>query len=53
MPGVGENNGELRPPFKKLRGRFLAAGIELNTPEVNAVQSGRYADGPQNDVLLV
>jgi hypothetical protein len=36
-----------------LSGRFLAAGIELNTPDVNAVQSGRPADNPQNDVLFV
>ena len=36
MPGAGENNGEFYLPYAKLRERFLAAGIELNTPDVNA-----------------
>jgi hypothetical protein len=35
-PGAGENNGEFYLPYAKLRARFLAAGIELNTPDVNA-----------------
>jgi hypothetical protein len=35
-PGAGENNGEFYLPYTKLRERFLAAGIELNTPDVNA-----------------
>ena len=35
-PGVGENNGEFYLPYAQLRERFLAAGIELNTPDVNA-----------------
>lgn len=34
-PGAGENNGEFYLPYVKLRERFLAAGIELNTPDVN------------------
>jgi len=34
--GAGENNGEFYLPYAKLRERFLAAGIELNTPDVNA-----------------
>ena len=34
--GAGENNGEFNLPYAKLRERFLAAGIELNTPDVNA-----------------
>jgi alpha(1,3/1,4) fucosyltransferase len=33
--GAGENNGEFYLPYGKLRERFLAAGIELNTPDVN------------------
>ena len=52
-PGAGENNGEFYLPYAKLRERFLAASIELNTPDVNAAQSGHPADGPQNDVLRV
>jgi hypothetical protein len=35
-PGAGENNGEFYLPYARLRDRFLAAGIELNTPDVNA-----------------
>jgi hypothetical protein len=35
-PGAGENNGEFYLPYAKLRERFLEAGIELNTPDVNA-----------------
>jgi hypothetical protein len=35
-PGAGESNGEFYLPYAKLRERFLAAGIELNTPDVNA-----------------
>jgi hypothetical protein len=35
-PGAGENNGEFYLPYAKLRERFLATGIELNTPDVNA-----------------
>ena len=35
-PGAGENNGEFYLPYAKLRERFIAAGIELNTPDVNA-----------------
>ncbi|MFY8229631.1 MAG: hypothetical protein ACOVMC_05830, partial [Opitutales bacterium] len=35
-PGAGENNGEFYLPYAQLRERFLAAGIELNTPDVNA-----------------
>ena len=35
-PGAGENNGEFYLPYAKLRERFLTAGIELNTPDVNA-----------------
>lgn len=35
-PGAGENNGEFYLPYAKLRARFLAAGFELNTPDVNA-----------------
>lgn len=35
-PGAGENNGEFYLPYLKLRERFLAAGIELNTPDLNA-----------------
>ena len=35
-PGAGENNGEFYLPYAKLRERFLAVGIELNTPDVNA-----------------
>jgi hypothetical protein len=34
-PGAGENNGEFYLPYAKLRERFLTAGIELNTPDVN------------------
>ena len=34
-PGAGENNGEFYLPYAKLRERFHAAGIELNTPDVN------------------
>jgi hypothetical protein len=52
-PGAGENNGEFYLPYAKLRERFFTAGIELNTPDVNAVQSGRPADSPQNNVLFV
>ena len=33
--GVGENNGQFYLPYTLLRGRFLAEGIELNTPDVN------------------
>lgn len=35
-PGAGENNGEFYLPYDELRARFLAAGVELNTPDVNA-----------------
>ena len=35
-PGAGENNGEFYLPYAKLRERFLEAGIELNTPDMNA-----------------
>ena len=35
-PGAGENNGEFYLPYAKIRERFLAAGIELNTPDINA-----------------
>ena len=35
-PGAGENNGEFYLPYALLRERFLAAGVELNTPDVNA-----------------
>jgi len=35
-PGAGENNGEFYLPYAMLRDRFLASGIELNTPDVNA-----------------
>ena len=35
-PGAGENNGEFHLPYAMLRERFLAEGIELNTPDVNA-----------------
>jgi hypothetical protein len=52
-PGAGENNGEFYLPYTKLRERFLAAGIELNIPNVKAFQSGRPADGPQKDVFQV
>lgn len=34
-PGAGENNGEFYLPYALLRERFLAEGIELNTPDVN------------------
>lgn len=34
-PGAGENNGEFYLPYELLRERFLAEGIELNTPDVN------------------
>jgi hypothetical protein len=34
--GAGENNGEFYLPYALLRERFLAAGIELNTPDRNA-----------------
>ena len=34
-PGAGENNGEFYLPYAKLRERFLSAGIELNTPDLN------------------
>lgn len=34
--GAGENNGEFYLPYGLLRERFLAVGIELNTPDVNA-----------------
>jgi hypothetical protein len=50
-PGAGENNGEFYLPYAKLRERFLAAGIELNTLDLNAVRTARPADGPQNDGL--
>ena len=36
QPGAGENNGEFYLPYAKLRERFRDAGIELNTPDVNA-----------------
>ena len=36
QPGKGENNGEFYLPYAVLRERFRAAGIELNTPDVNA-----------------
>lgn len=35
-PGAGENNGDFYLPYAMLRERFLAAGIELNTPDLNA-----------------
>lgn len=35
-PGAGENNGEFYLPYRLLRERFLAEGVELNTPDVNA-----------------
>jgi hypothetical protein len=35
-PGAGENNGEFYLPYAKIRARFLAEGIELNTPDLNA-----------------
>jgi len=35
-PGAGENNGDFYLPYALLRERFLAEGIELNTPDVNA-----------------
>lgn len=35
-PGAGESNGDFYLPYAKLRERFLSAGIELNTPDVNA-----------------
>ncbi len=35
-PGAGENNGEFYLPYAKLRERFLAVGVELNTPDLNA-----------------
>lgn len=35
-PGAGENNGEFYLPYAMLRERFLAAGVELNTPDRNA-----------------
>jgi hypothetical protein len=34
-PWEGENNGEFYLPYALLRERFLAAGIELNTPDRN------------------
>ena len=34
-PGAGENNGEFYLPYAQLRERFLSAGIELNTPDMN------------------
>ena len=34
-PGAGENNGVFYLPYALLRERFLAAGIELNTPDLN------------------
>ncbi len=34
-PGAGENNGEFYLPYRLLRERFLAEGIELNTPDQN------------------
>jgi hypothetical protein len=34
--GAGENNGEFYLPYALLRERFLAEGIELNTPDRNA-----------------
>ena len=39
VPGAGENNGEFYLPYAKLRERFLAAGVELNTPDMNAGRS--------------
>ena len=33
--GIGENNGQFYLPYALLRERFLAEGIELNTPDVN------------------
>lgn len=41
LPGTGENNGEFYLPYDKLRERFLALGIELNTPDLN---SGRRVE---------
>jgi hypothetical protein len=41
-PGAGENNGEFYLPYAKLRERFLAEGIELNTPDVNAGRPVEY-----------
>ena len=35
VPGAGENNGEFYLPYDLLREHFLAAGIELNTPDCN------------------
>ena len=34
-PGAGENNGEFYLPYAQIRAAFLAAGIELNTPDLN------------------
>jgi len=34
-PGAGENNGEFYLPYAKLRTAFLAAGVELSTPDLN------------------
>lgn len=41
LSGAGENNGEFYLPYGKLRERFLASGIELNTPDLN---SGRKVE---------
>jgi alpha(1,3/1,4) fucosyltransferase len=41
LSGPGENNGEFYLPYAKLRERFLASGIELNTPDLN---SGRRVE---------
>lgn len=41
-PGAGENNGDFYLPYAKLRERFLANGIELNTPDVNAGRTAEF-----------
>lgn len=35
-PGAGPNGGEFFIPWRMLRERFAAHGVELNTPDVNA-----------------
>lgn len=36
QPGAGPNGGDFFLPWRQLRERFARAGIELNTPDVNA-----------------
>ena len=46
-PGAGPNNGDFFLPWRRLRERFAAAGVDLNTRDVNAGPRGRLRAAPQ------